>query len=194
MSASTTSPFVTSSAGRRVRQRDLVERRRRSGTVGVHGYYGTYLTATSTFFGAEGTAAQYGIFSSNSQGGTWTNTYASNFNDSGMYVGACLQVCDHRSTMPGWSTARSATRAPNSGGALVIEELAVRQQQRRSRHQHPDRRRPAARRTARARVTAPARSRTRIRAGCSSTTSCTTTTTPTCPLRAARPPVPWAPG
>jgi len=40
--------------------------------------------------------AEYGIFSSDSagDGASWSNIYASNFNDSGMYVGACQQVCD----------------------------------------------------------------------------------------------------
>jgi hypothetical protein len=31
----------------------------------------------------------YGIFSSNWSGGSWKQTYASNFNDSGYYIGAC---------------------------------------------------------------------------------------------------------
>ncbi|MGI8506253.1 MAG: hypothetical protein ACR2MK_05520, partial [Solirubrobacteraceae bacterium] len=65
-----------------------------SGKVGGHGYLGSYLTATSTFFKGEKTAATYGIFSSNWSGGTWDQTYASNFNDSGYYIGACQQVCN----------------------------------------------------------------------------------------------------
>ncbi len=66
-----------------------------SGLVGQRGYTGRYLTATSTYYGGEATAAQYGIFSSNAEGpGSWDQIYASNFNDSGMYVGACRQVCD----------------------------------------------------------------------------------------------------
>ena len=55
-----------------------------SGKVGGHGYLGSYLTATSTYFKTEATAAQYGIFSSNWNGGTWDQTYSSNFNDSGL--------------------------------------------------------------------------------------------------------------
>src|SRR5947209_11420624 len=65
-----------------------------SGKIGGHGYYGSYLNATSTFYENEHTAAQYGIFSSNWTGGTWDRTYASNFNDSGHYIGACRQQCD----------------------------------------------------------------------------------------------------
>ena len=93
-----------------------------SGKIGLHGYSGSYLTATSSFFGAESTAAQYGIFSSNSQGpAAWTDTYASNFNDAGMYVGACLQVCDitiDRAWMEYSALGYSGT---NSGGAIVIK-------------------------------------------------------------------------
>ena len=39
-----------------------------SGRIGEAGYWGSYLTATSTFFSNETTAAEYGIFSSNSAG------------------------------------------------------------------------------------------------------------------------------
>ena len=39
-----------------------------TGKIGLHGYTGRYLTATSTYFGGEATAAQYGIFSSDAQG------------------------------------------------------------------------------------------------------------------------------
>lgn len=93
-----------------------------SGTVGLHGYSGSFLTATSSFFGSESTAAQYGIFSSNSSGPAgWTNTYASNFNDSGMYVGACLQVCGI--TIDGAWLEYNALgySGTNSGGSIVIE-------------------------------------------------------------------------
>jgi hypothetical protein len=94
-----------------------------SGTVGLAGYSGSYLTATSTFFGVESTAAQYGIFSSNAQGpATWTHTYASNFNDSGMYVGACLQVCDI-TVRDAWMEYNAlGYSGTNSGGAIVIED------------------------------------------------------------------------
>jgi len=100
-----------------------------SGKIGLKGYSGSYLTATSTFFSTVGTAdqqeqsaAQYGIFSSNSAGpGTWDQLYASNFNDSGMYVGACHQLCgitiDH-AWMEFNALGYSGT---NSGGAVVVE-------------------------------------------------------------------------
>ena len=93
-----------------------------SGKIGLRGYSGSYLTATSTFFGAEETGAQYGIFSSNSQGpATWNQTYASNFNDSGMYVGACLQVCDITINHAWMEYNALGYSGTNSGGAIVIE-------------------------------------------------------------------------
>src|SRR5207248_6201336 len=54
-----------------------------SGKIGGRGYYGSYLSATSTFYAPNDTPAAYGIFSSNWSGGTWYRTYASNFSDSG---------------------------------------------------------------------------------------------------------------
>jgi hypothetical protein len=93
-----------------------------SGKIGLEGYSGAYLTATSSYYGGETTAAAYGIFSSNSAGpATWNELYANNFNDSGMYVGACHQVCgvtiDH-AWMEYNALGYSGT---NSGGAIVIE-------------------------------------------------------------------------
>jgi hypothetical protein len=93
-----------------------------SGRIGLHGYQGGYLTATSTYFGQENTAAQYGIFSSNSEGpATWTQIYASNFNDSGMYVGACHQVCDVTISHAWMEFDALGYSGTNSGGAVVIE-------------------------------------------------------------------------
>jgi len=93
-----------------------------SGKIGLHGYAGSYLTATSTFFGTENTAAQYGIFSSNASGpATWTNMYASNFNDSGMYVGACLQQCGITINNAWMEYSALGYSGTNSGGAIVIE-------------------------------------------------------------------------
>jgi hypothetical protein len=99
-----------------------------SGTVGLHGYTGRYLTATSTFFGPDGTvgnaettAAQYGIFSSNSSGGVWDQIYASNFNDSGSYVGACQQVCNVTISHAWMEYDALGYSGTNSGGTVVIE-------------------------------------------------------------------------
>ena len=84
-------------------------------------YQGSYLTTTSTYFKDETTAAEYGIFSSDWNGGTWNQTYASNFNDSGLYIGACQQQCnqtvDHT-----WAEYNAlGYSGSNSGGRLVIE-------------------------------------------------------------------------
>jgi hypothetical protein len=92
-----------------------------SGTVGGWGFYGSYLTATSTFFKDESTAAAYGIFSSNWSGGTWDETYVSNFNDSGYYVGGCQNQCD-QTLDHGWSEYNAlGYSGTNSGGQMLIE-------------------------------------------------------------------------
>jgi len=100
-----------------------------SGKIGLKGYSGSYLTATSTYFSSKGTpdqqeatAAEYGIFSSNSAGpGSWNETYASNFNDSGLYIGACHQVCDV-TVNHAWAEYNAlGYSGTNSGGAVVVE-------------------------------------------------------------------------
>jgi len=93
-----------------------------SGRIGLSGYNGRYLTATSTYYGGEPTAAQYGIFASNAAGpATWDTLYASNFNDSGMYVGACLQRCDITIDHAWMEYSALGYSGTNSGGAVVIE-------------------------------------------------------------------------
>jgi hypothetical protein len=92
-----------------------------SGQIGGWGFDGDYLTATSSYFADESTAAGYGIFSSNWSGGTWDQTYVSNFNDSGYYIGACQQVCD-QTLNHGWSEYNAlGYSGTNSGGQLLIE-------------------------------------------------------------------------
>ena len=101
-----------------------------AGKMGLKGYSGSYLTATSTYFAGSdpnhlnvcATCALYGIFSSASQGpATLTQLYANNFSDSGIYVGACKRVCnvtiDH-ATMENNALGYSGT---NSGGQIVIQ-------------------------------------------------------------------------
>jgi hypothetical protein len=92
-----------------------------SGKIGGHGYYGSYLTTTSTFFKDETSAAQYGIFSSNWNGGTWDQTYASNFNDSGYYIGACQQECNQVVNHAHGQYDALGYSGTNSGGSLVIK-------------------------------------------------------------------------
>jgi hypothetical protein len=92
-----------------------------SGQIGGWGFYGSYLTATSTYYKDEATAATYGIFSSNWSGGTWDQTYVSNFNDSGYYIGACQQVCN-QTLNHGWSQYNAlGYSGTNSGGQLVVK-------------------------------------------------------------------------
>jgi hypothetical protein len=86
-----------------------------SGKIGAHGWYGSYLTAYDT-----GLNGGYGIFTNNEIEGSWDNIYASGFNDSGMYLGAC-QECKARisgATMENNSLGYSGS---NSGGRLAIE-------------------------------------------------------------------------
>jgi hypothetical protein len=92
-----------------------------SGQVGGWGFYGSNLNATSTFFKDNSTAAQYGIFSSNWSGGTWDNTYTSNFNDSGYYIGACQQVCNQTVNHAWAEYSALGYSGSNSGGQLVVE-------------------------------------------------------------------------
>ena len=92
-----------------------------SGTIGGWGFQGSYLTTTSTYFRDEATAAEYGIFSSDWDGGTWNQTYASNFNDSGLYIGACQQQCN-QTVNHTWSEYNAlGYSGSNSGGPLVVE-------------------------------------------------------------------------
>jgi hypothetical protein len=85
------------------------------------GFLGSYLNATSTYFGGEDTAAQYGIFSSNWSGGTWNHTYASNFNDSGYYIGACGKQCDQTVNHAWGEFSALGYSGSNSGGMLMIK-------------------------------------------------------------------------
>jgi hypothetical protein len=93
-----------------------------SGKIGLARYQGNYLTGTSSFFASEKTAAQYGIFSSNASGpATWNQIYGSNMNDSGMYVGACKQVCNITINQAWMENSALGYSGTNSGGAIVIK-------------------------------------------------------------------------
>jgi hypothetical protein len=91
-----------------------------SDTVGIHGWWGQYLTAYDT-----GLLGGYGLFASHAVDGWFKHVYASGFNDSGLYIGACrdcrAQVQDalvERNAL-GWSST-------NAGGHLVIEDSTFR--------------------------------------------------------------------
>ncbi len=83
---------------------------------GVHGWFGKYLTAYDT-----GQNGGYGIFAQNEHEGTWEHIYASGFDDSGIYIGACWECQAHviDATMEKNSVGYSGS---NSGGTLVIEK------------------------------------------------------------------------
>jgi hypothetical protein len=93
-----------------------------SGKIGLKGYWGSYLTATSTFYSNETTAAEYGVFSSNSAGpAAWNQLYASDMNDSGTYVGACHQACDVTMDHLWMEDNALGYSGTNSGGTVIIE-------------------------------------------------------------------------
>jgi hypothetical protein len=90
--------------------------------IGLKGYWGSYLTATSTYYGSVNENATYGIFANNAAGpASWDETYASNFNDSGMYVGACQQVCDITINHAWMEYNVLGYSGTNSGGQIIIE-------------------------------------------------------------------------
>jgi hypothetical protein len=91
-----------------------------SGAIGLDGFWGNYLNATSTFFKDTTNAGSYGIFSSNSTNGSWDHTYASNMDDSNYYIGACQQVCN-QTLENSWSQYGAlGYSGTNSGGQVVV--------------------------------------------------------------------------
>jgi len=103
------------------RKRDLVERwggvQKKSC---AHGWYGRYLTAYDT-----GLNGGYGIFTDNETEGEWENIYASGFNDSGMYLGACPE-CKARIDDAVMEYNALGYSGSNSGGNLLIENSIFR--------------------------------------------------------------------
>ena len=87
-----------------------------SGKIGAHGWYGRYLTAYDTGFNGG-----YGIFTGNETDGLWEKIYASGFNDSGMYIGAC-QECRARVSEAVMENNALGYSGSNAGGSLVIEK------------------------------------------------------------------------
>jgi hypothetical protein len=91
-----------------------------TGVIGAQGWHGAYLTAYDT-----GLLGGYGLFVSNSEHGSLAKSYASGFNDSGLYIGACRDCHGLVSevTVENSSLGYSGT---NSGGHLVIEKSTFR--------------------------------------------------------------------
>jgi hypothetical protein len=92
----------------------------KSRTLGLHGWWGQYLTAYDT-----GLKGGYGLFASHAVDGFLKHVYASGFNDSGLYIGACRDcralVRDalvERNGL-GWSST-------NAGGHMIIEDSTFR--------------------------------------------------------------------
>jgi len=95
-----------------------------SGTahIGLKGYWGSYLTATTSYYGNPTVGPAYGIFANDATGpASWDQIYASNFDDSGMYVGACRQVCNVTISHAWMEYNALGYSGTNSGGALVVE-------------------------------------------------------------------------
>jgi hypothetical protein len=86
-----------------------------SGRIGAMGWYGRYLTAYD-----DGLNGGYGIFTNNERHGEWENIYASGFNDSGMYLGACPE-CEARINKAVMENNALGYSGSNSGGNLIIE-------------------------------------------------------------------------
>jgi hypothetical protein len=86
-----------------------------SGKIGANRWRGRYLTAyDESLFGG------YGIFTNNMVNGSWENIYASGFNDSGMYLGACRN-CKARIFNAVMERNALGYSGSNSGGKLAIE-------------------------------------------------------------------------
>jgi hypothetical protein len=98
-----------------------------SGTIGLTGYTGSYLNATSTFYkvppkGGIDVNATYGIFANSAAGpAKWDHVYASNMNDSGAYVGACQQQCNMTIDHSWFEYNALGYSGTNSGGAIIIQ-------------------------------------------------------------------------
>jgi Protein of unknown function (DUF1565) len=91
-----------------------------SGEIGAHGWYGNYLTAYD-----DGLLGGYGLFASNSIKGSLENSYASGFNDSGLYIGACRD-CQARVFNVVMENNALGYSGSNSGGRLLIENSVFR--------------------------------------------------------------------
>jgi hypothetical protein len=90
-----------------------------SGKIGMGAWYGSYLSATSTYYSRKSPQATYGIFISNARGpGRLTDSYASNMNDASFYVGACQRCGTKLQRVHGQHSALGYS-GTNSGGVLI---------------------------------------------------------------------------
>jgi hypothetical protein len=104
-----------------------------TGHIGLSGFWGNYLTATSTYSstksgalgpccGVDYPAGDYGIFSSNATNGWFKHSYASNMADGAFYIGACQQVCDQLMQDDRGENSSLCLSSTNAGGYLLIED------------------------------------------------------------------------
>jgi hypothetical protein len=95
-----------------------------SGKIGLTGFDGSYLTATSMYHPVNVRSqqlAQFGIYVGNAAGpGQITDSYASNMAAGALYVGACQEAC--QVTLSGDVGTNSALGylGTNAGGSLII--------------------------------------------------------------------------
>ncbi|MGZ4394868.1 MAG: hypothetical protein ACXVZ2_05835 [Gaiellaceae bacterium] len=91
-----------------------------TGKIGASGWHGNWLTAYDT-----GLLGGYGIFTSNSVNGEFDHVYASGFNDSGVYIGACP---DCQATVSHALVERNALgfSGTNAGGHLIVQDSVFR--------------------------------------------------------------------
>jgi hypothetical protein len=103
-----------------------------TGKIDLHGFWGDYLTATSSYSssvsgvlgpccGVSYPAGDYGIFTSNSDGGWFKHSYASNMADSAYYIGACQQVCNQVMQYDQGENSALCLSSTNAGGYLLVE-------------------------------------------------------------------------
>lgn len=86
-----------------------------TGKIGARKWYGNYLTTYD-----DGLNGGYGLFASNSVVGSLENSYASGFNDSGLYIGACRD-CQARVFNVVMENNALGYSGSNSGGRLLFE-------------------------------------------------------------------------
>jgi hypothetical protein len=91
-----------------------------SGQIGLHKWKGRYLTAFAT-----GLNAGYGIFISNSERGSLDQVYASGFNDSGLYLGACRD-CRAKISHALIENNALGYSGTNSGGRVLVQNSIFR--------------------------------------------------------------------
>jgi hypothetical protein len=103
-----------------------------SGHIGLNGFWGNYLTASSSYSssvsgalgpccGVNYPAGDYGIFSSNATNGWFKNSYASNMADAAYYIGACQQVCNQVMQYDQGENSSLCLSSTNAGGYVLVE-------------------------------------------------------------------------